>query len=69
MDYFGINSSDELPKIREVLAEQMVEPTQIRNTELQAPTPEEGEPDADALLSVTEEGELIEKEGNEDNNA
>src|SRR5205814_85362 len=29
MDYFGINSADDLPKIREVLAEQMVEPTYI----------------------------------------
>ncbi len=70
MDYFGINSADELPKIKEVLAEQLVEPTIIKNTELQAPTkPEEGEADAEALLSVTEEGELIEKDSNEDNNA
>jgi segregation and condensation protein B len=29
MDYFGINSAEDLPKIREVLAEQMVEPTYI----------------------------------------
>ena len=29
MDYFGINNSDELPKISEVLAEQMVEPTLV----------------------------------------
>src|SRR5512144_1123586 len=31
MDYFGINSADDLPKIREVLAEQLVEPTIIKN--------------------------------------
>src|SRR5215204_1196424 len=30
MDYFGINSADDLPRIREVLAEQMVEPTIIK---------------------------------------
>lgn len=30
MDYFGINSSDELPKIKEVLAEQLVAPTYVR---------------------------------------
>lgn len=30
MDYFGINSSDDLPKIKEVLAEQLVEPTYVR---------------------------------------
>ena len=29
MDYFGINSTDDLPKIREVLAEQLVEGTLI----------------------------------------
>lgn len=27
MDYFGINSADDLPKIKEVLSEQLVEPT------------------------------------------
>ncbi|MEY3323696.1 MAG: hypothetical protein RLZ11_10 [Bacteroidota bacterium] len=27
MDYFGINSAEDLPKIKEVLAEQLVEPT------------------------------------------
>jgi len=63
MDYFGINSSDELPKIKEVLADQLVEPTIIKNTELLTPSSESIEDDA--LLSVTEEGELIEKENNE----
>lgn len=29
MDYFGINSSEELPKISEVLAEQMISPTLV----------------------------------------
>jgi len=32
MDYFGINSSDDLPTIKEVLAEQLVEPTAIKDT-------------------------------------
>jgi len=32
MDYFGINTSEDLPKIKEVFAEQMVQPTLI-NTE------------------------------------
>ena len=63
MDYFGINSADELPKIKEVLADQLVEPTIIKNTELLTPSSESTEDDA--LLSVTEEGELIEKENNE----
>ena len=29
MDYFGLNSPDDLPKIKEVLSEQMVQPTLI----------------------------------------
>ncbi|MBC7949155.1 MAG: SMC-Scp complex subunit ScpB [Chitinophagaceae bacterium] len=66
MDYFGINNADELPKIKEVLAEQLVEPTIIRHEE-QLPAAQE--PDADALLSVTEEGELIEKDNGEDDQA
>jgi segregation and condensation protein B len=32
MDYFGINSSEDLPTIKEVLAEQLVEPTTIKDT-------------------------------------
>jgi segregation and condensation protein B len=63
MDYFGINSADELPKIREVLADQMVEPTIIKDTDLQPP--KSAETEEDVLLSVTEEGELIEKEDKE----
>jgi segregation and condensation protein B len=63
MDYFGINSADDLPKIKEVLAEQLVIPTIIKDTlatqeeEGKTQSPEEG----DVLLSVTETGELIEK--------
>jgi segregation and condensation protein B len=32
MDYFGINSSEDLPTIKEVQAEQLVEPTAIKDT-------------------------------------
>lgn len=31
MDYFGINSADDLPKIKEVLADQLVEPTIMKD--------------------------------------
>nr|WP_262920095.1 SMC-Scp complex subunit ScpB [Niabella hibiscisoli] len=58
MDYFGINSSDELPKIKEVLAEQMIEPTSIVNgmtVNDEALLDENGNP-----LAVSEDGELIE---------
>jgi segregation and condensation protein B len=58
MDYFGINSADELPKIREVLAEQMVEPTVLKNTLFgESAKPEEAE--GSEALSVAESGNLI----------
>jgi segregation and condensation protein B len=60
MDYFGINSPDELPKIREVMGEGNIEPTVLRNT-LFGETKSEDEEE----LSVTEEGELIRKEEEE----
>ena len=37
MDYFGINTADDLPKIKEVLAEQLVEPTLVRGEEDEIP--------------------------------
>jgi segregation and condensation protein B len=62
MDYFGINSPEDLPKIKEVLAEQLVTPTAMKDT---ISTEEEPKPETtgenDILLSVTETGELIEK--------
>jgi len=49
MDYFGINSAEELPKIKEVLADQVVEPTRVHHTEFEQ---------SENLL-VTDEGELV----------
>jgi len=67
MDYFGINSPEELPKIKEVLADQIVEPTVVngqQTTEGESDIPsEDGAP-----LVVSENGELIEattQDGNE----
>lgn len=82
MDYFGINSADDLPKIREVLAEQLVEPTVIKDTDPAAETPEgepgeeitpeDGQPingstEEDLVLSVTEDGELIDNTDSSNN--
>ena len=51
MDYFGINTTDDLPKIKEVLANQIVLPTLINYNERE---------EADSFaLAVTDEGELI----------
>ncbi len=51
MDYFGINSAEELPKISEVLAEQMVSPTLVNADHFDV--------EGGAALVVSEEGELI----------
>lgn len=65
MDYFGINTTEDLPKIREVLAEQLIEGTIINpddftsNTEL--PFEEEVIIEEETVITITEEGELIEK--------
>ena len=57
MDYFGINSSDELPKIKEVIPDQQIEPTVLRNNLFgQSAKNETDNPEA---LSVGETGELI----------
>jgi segregation and condensation protein B len=52
MDYFGINSADDLPKIKEVLAAQVLEPTIVNPINFNEPS----------ALAVTDEGELINAE-------
>lgn len=70
MDYFGINSPEDLPKIKEVLAEQIVEGTVIRPEDFtdqpvadaltEEAIHEEPVIDGDtSLLTVNEDGELI----------
>jgi segregation and condensation protein B len=49
MDYFGINSADDLPKIKEVLANQVVEPTVVNHTDF-----EQSE-----TLAISDDGELV----------
>ncbi|MES1215095.1 MAG: SMC-Scp complex subunit ScpB [Bacteroidota bacterium] len=57
MDYFGINSADELPQLRE-MAEQAIEPTAMKDVVF-GESVKPVEPGTDAALSVTEGGELI----------
>lgn len=52
MDYFGINQTADLPRLREVFAESLEEPTLLNYT----PSP----PDINPALVVSEEGELLE---------
>jgi segregation and condensation protein B len=64
MDYFGINSPLDLPKLKEVFSDAAVDPTNIRSqstdesTDLTESTP----------LIVTENGELLEDNDNNTNN-
>lgn len=64
MDYFGINTADDLPKIKEVLAEQLVQPTVIKDAEITEEDTAENKTEGneeDTVLSVAENGELIDK--------
>ena len=57
MDYFGINSAADLPKLKEIFAETLVEPTVIPpNTD--GSLPEDSVPQDLPPLIVSEEGEL-----------
>lgn len=64
MDYFGINSPEDLPKLKEVFDESMVNPTVIGAEQTEANeaeveiAAEEGEEEVTNLL-VTETGELV----------
>lgn len=65
MDYFGINSAEELPKIKEVLADQEVMPTPV-NEDGDAPVIIEEAPEDGLPLVVGEDGELTEVVAAED---
>jgi segregation and condensation protein B len=72
MDYFGINSTDDLPKIKEVLAEQSIQGTLINDainnhnddaetaTEENVTAPNEIEENGTTLI-VADNGQLIEQ--------
>jgi segregation and condensation protein B len=63
MDYFGINSAEELPKINEVLAETMISPTLVNadHFDMEGST-EEIQPDATS--EITEQASDNEENGN-----
>jgi segregation and condensation protein B len=61
MDYFGINSSDDLPKIREILAQQIVQPTVINNEPVSDETIDNTTGELPVSLVVRGNGELIEE--------
>lgn len=51
MDYFGINSPDELPKVKEVFNDQLVEPTLVNASHFEI--------EQESKLVVAENGELV----------
>lgn len=51
MDYFGINSPEDLPKIKEVLADQLVAPTLVNASHFEV--------EQESNLVVAENGELV----------
>ncbi|MBS1748716.1 MAG: SMC-Scp complex subunit ScpB [Bacteroidetes bacterium] len=53
MDYFGINSADDLPKIKEVLADQVVQPTLVNASHFEV--------EEESNLLVGENGELLQQ--------
>ena len=53
MDYFGINSPDDLPKIKEVLADQVVQPTLVNASHFEV--------EQESNLVVGENGELLQQ--------
>ncbi len=66
MDYFGINNADDLPKIKEILADQLVEPTIINGAGAGEASQSDETPDdtvvdesSAAFFAVTPDGELI----------
>ncbi|UCJ07305.1 SMC-Scp complex subunit ScpB [Chitinophaga pendula] len=64
MDYFGLNSPADLPKLREVFDEEIIQPTLISDELLQAQEHERERPLAapgNGNLIVSESGELVEQ--------
>ena len=54
MDYFGINSSEDLPKIKEVFAEQFIQPTLINDADFKT-----AEAADETNLLVNKSGDLV----------
>lgn len=73
MDYFGINSTDDLPKIKEVFADQIIEGTIINPDDFKSSMPslssDKEVPETEetsANLEINHDGDLINKESTEE---
>lgn len=61
MDYFGINSPEDLPKIKEIISTDIIDPTGVQSDTLQVAGEEEQELTTNEALVVTEDGSLVEQ--------
>ena len=61
MDYFGINSPEDLPKIKEVISTDIIDPTAVQSDTLHVAGEEALELETGETLIVTEDGELLEQ--------
>lgn len=61
MDYFGINSPEDLPKIKEVISTDIIDPTAVQSDTLHVAGEEEQLLNSNETLIVTEDGELLEQ--------
>lgn len=59
MDYFGINSTDDLPRIKEIISSELVSPTGVQSDELHVPGEDEQELEMNVPLAVSENGDLV----------
>jgi segregation and condensation protein B len=59
MDYFGLNHPDDLPRIKEVLQEELAHPTFLQAQQPQQGPAEEGTDEENGSLAVSENGELL----------
>ena len=69
MDYFGINSPEDLPKIKEVISTDIIDPTAVQSDTLHVAGEEALELETGETLIVTEDGELLEQPATEETSA
>ncbi|MBL0145449.1 MAG: SMC-Scp complex subunit ScpB [Chitinophagaceae bacterium] len=67
MDYFGINSADDLPKINEVLMEELVQATNVQEAQEEMEAFENNEANTAIDVVVEESVEIVEEHKNETN--
>lgn len=69
MDYFGINSAEDLPKISEVLMEELVQATNVQEATDRADEEDAIRLEEDKVLAVTATGDIVEEEIPDTNSA